>query len=260
MKRTGKIHWGPIGIAAGAAALLLAWEYGVGPAGIPEYLLPRPSIVFQKWWRTLAVQLEHLTVTGATTLAGLLLSLVGGLLLALLTIYVRPIKAVVLPAFAAFNGIPKLAIAPLFVTWFGLGAEPKVLLAFLMGLFPIFVSSATGLGEIEPDVLDLARLAGGTEWRVFRKVRLPNALPYLTDALKVAFPLSLAGSIVGEFIGGNHGIGYLILSGQSNLDTTLVFACLLSVTLFTTVGIAIVVLAERSLLGWRPSRRRNGRS
>ncbi len=246
-----------VGIVAGAFALLLAWEYAVGPAGIPEYLLPRPSIVFLKWWQTLAVQLEHLTVTAATTLGGLLLSLVAGLLLALVTIYVRPLKAVVLPAFAAFNGIPKIAIAPLFVTWFGLGAEPKVLLAFLMGLFPIFVSSVTGLGEIEPDILDLARLAGGTEWRVFRKVRLPNALPYLTDALKVAFPLALAGSIVGEFIGGNHGIGYLILSGQSNLDTPLVFACLVSVTLFTTVGIAVVVLVERSLLGWRPSRRRN---
>jgi NitT/TauT family transport system permease protein len=243
-----------IGIAASALALLLGWEYGVGPAGIPEYLFPRPSVVLEKWWQTFAVQLEHLGVTATTTFVGLVLAFAAGLMLALLTIYVRPLKAVVLPAFAAFNGIPKLAIAPLFVTWFGLGAEPKVLLAFLMGLFPIFVSAGTGLGEVEPDVLDLARLSGGNEWRVFRKVRLPNALPYLTDALKVAFPLSLAGSIVGEFIGGNRGIGYLILSGQSNLDTPLVFACLVSLTLFTTAGIAVVVLAERSLLGWRPSR------
>ncbi|HEY7699978.1 MAG TPA: ABC transporter permease [Vicinamibacteria bacterium] len=249
-----------LGIAVSACAVLLVWEYGVGPAGIPGYLLPRPSLVLEKWWQTLAVQLEHLAVTGGTTLAGLSLSLVAGLSLALLTIYVRPLKAVVLPVFAAFNGIPKLAIAPLFVTWFGLGAEPKVLLAFLMGLFPIFVSSVTGLGEIELDVLDLAKLAGGNEWRIFRKVRLPNALPYLTDALKVAFPLALAGSIVGEFIGGNHGIGYLILSGQSNLDTTLVFACLVSVTLFTTVGIALVVVVEQVFLGWRPSRRRKRES
>jgi NitT/TauT family transport system permease protein len=244
-----------VGIAASALALLLLWEYGAGPAGIPEYLLPRPSVVLEKWWQTLPVQLEHLGATAATTLSGLALAFSGGLLLALLVIYVRPLKAVVLPAFAAFNGIPKLAIAPLLVTWLGLGAEPKVLLAFLMGLFPIFVSSATGLGEIEPDVLDLARLAGGNEWRVFRRVRLPNALPYLTDALKVSFPLALAGSIVGEFIGGNKGIGYLILSGQSNLDTTLVFACLVSVTLFTTAGIGLVVLAEHAFFGWRPSRR-----
>lgn len=245
-----------IGIAALALTILLAWELGSGVLEIPEYLLPRPSVVLQKWWQTLEVHLAHLAVTGATTFAGLGLSLVAGLPLALLTIYVKPLKAVVLPAFAAFNGIPKLAIAPLFVTWFGLGAEPKVLLAFLMGLFPIFVSGATGLGEIEPDVLDLARLAGGTEWRVFRKVRLPNALPHLLDALKVAFPLALAGSIVGEFIGGNQGIGYLILSGQSNLDTPLVFACLLSVSLFTSAGMAAIIVLERSLLGWRPSRRK----
>jgi NitT/TauT family transport system permease protein len=260
VKRVGRSHGGPIAIAAVAVALLLAWEYGAGPWGIPDYLLPPPSIVLQKWWQTLAVQLEHVAVTAATTLAGLSLSLVAGLLLALLTIYVKPLKIVVLPVFAAFNGVPKIAIAPLFVTWFGLGAEPKVLLAFLLALFPIFVSSVTGLGEIEPDILDLARLSGGTEWRVFHKVRLPNALPYLSDALKVAFPLALAGSIVGEFIGGNQGIGYLILSGQSNLDTPLVFACLFSVTLFTTAGTTLVVLTDRAFLAWRLSGRRKGQT
>jgi NitT/TauT family transport system permease protein len=107
-----------------------------------------------------------------------------------------------------------------------LGVEPKVLLAFLLGLFPVFVNSVTGLGEIEPDVLDLARLAGGNEFRIFTKVRLMHAVPYITDAVKVAFPLALVGSIVGEFIGGNSGVGYLILSGQFNLDTPLVFATL----------------------------------
>jgi NitT/TauT family transport system permease protein len=129
------------------------------------------------------------------------------------------------------------------------------LLAFLLGLFPVFVNSVTGLGEIEPDVLDLARLAGGTEWRIFAKVRLMHAVPYIMDAIKVAFPLALVGSIVGEFIGGNSGVGYLILSGQFNMDTPLVFAALLSITLFTTAGIAVVAAAERVFLRWRPSRR-----
>ena len=118
-----------------------------------------------------------------------------------------------MPLLAAFNSIPKIAIAPLFVIWFGLGIESKILLAFLLALFPIFVNSVTGLGEIEADMLDLSTLAGGTRWRIFTKVRLMNAVPYITDALKVAFPLALVGSIVGEFIGGNRGIGYLILSG-----------------------------------------------
>lgn len=236
-------------------AFLLLWEYGPRLAGVPAYIVPGPAAVAVRLWQTLAVQLQHLGRTAATTLIGLALALVVGVLLALLVVYVRPVKVVLMPALAAFNSIPKIAIAPLFVIWFGLGAEPKVLLAFLLGLFPIFVNSTTGLGEIEPDLLDLARLAGGTELRIFRKVRLMNALPYITDAVKVAFPLALVGSVVGEFIGGNSGVGYLILSAQFNLDTPLVFASLVAITLFTTLGIGLVSVLEHLLLRWRPSRR-----
>jgi NitT/TauT family transport system permease protein len=239
----------------GFTVILLAWEYGTALVRIPDYVLPVPSAILRRFWETFAVQAQHLGATATTTLAGLVLALVVGILLALAVIYIRPLKAIVLPALAAFNSIPKIAIAPLFIIWFGLGMEPKILLAFLLALFPIFVNSVTGMGEIEPDILDLARLAGGTELRIFTKVRLMNAVPYITDALKVAFPLALVGSIVGEFIGGNYGVGYLILSGQFNLDTPLVFACLLSITLFTTVVIGLVVLVEWVFLAWRPSRR-----
>jgi NitT/TauT family transport system permease protein len=239
----------------GAGMILVAWEVIVRRFEVPEYLLPPPSAIWQRFWQTLPVQLEEITFTAATTLIGLLGALLVGVLLALIVTYVRPLRSVVLPAFAAFNGIPKIAIAPLLVTWFGLGAEPKILLAFLLGLFPIFVNAATGLSEIDPDIIDLARLSGGTELRIFRKVRLMNALPYIADAMKVAFPLALVGAIVGEFIGGNRGIGQLILSGQFNLDTPLVFACLLTITLFTTMGIGAVVVFEKIFLGWRLSQR-----
>ncbi len=239
----------------GFSLILLAWEYGTAVVRIPSYILPVPSAILRRFWETIAVQAHHLGATATTTIIGLALSLFVGVLLALAVIYIRPLKAIVLPALAAFNSIPKIAIAPLFIIWFGLGMEPKILLAFLLALFPIFVNSVTGMGEIEPDVLDLARLAGGTELRIFAKVRLMNAVPYITDALKVAFPLALVGSIVGEFIGGNNGVGYLILSGQFNLDTPLVFATLLSITLFTTVVIGGVVLFEWIALAWRPSRR-----
>lgn len=241
--------------AAGAVALVLLWQLGAPLAGIPDYVLPLPSAIAARFWETLPVQAHHIGVTAVRTTLGLLMALVGGVLLALVVIYVRPLKAIVVPLLAAFNSIPKIAIAPLFVIWFGLGAEPKVLLAFLLALFPIFVNSVTGLGEIEPDMVDLARLSGGNEWRIFTKVRLRNAVPYLTDALKVAFPLALVGTIVGEFISGNVGVGYLILSGQFNLDTPLVFACLVSITLFTTLAVGAVALVERVFLKWRPSRR-----
>jgi NitT/TauT family transport system permease protein len=191
-----------------------------------------------------------------TTLVGLVLALVFGVLLALVVVYVPVLRSIVMPLLAAFNSIPKIAVAPLFVIWFGLGVESKIILAFLLALFPIFVNSLTGLGEIEADVIDLSTLAGGTRWRIFTKVRLMNAVPYITDALKVAFPLALVGSIVGEFIGGNSGIGHLILFGQFNMDTPLVFAALVSITVFTTLGIGAVSLFERMALTWRPSQRR----
>jgi len=241
---------------SGFAAILLAWQYGARFVHLPAYILPVPTVIAVRFWQTFAIQAHHLGVTATTTTVGLAMSLVVGILLALSVIYIRPLKAIVLPVLAAFNSIPKIAIAPLFVIWFGLGSEPKVLLAFLLGLFPIFVNSVTGLGEIEPDVLDLARLAGGNAWRMFTKVRLMHAVPYITDALKVAFPLALVGSIVGEFIGGNDGVGYLILSGQFNMDTPLVFACLVSITLFTGLAIGVVALLERIFLKWRPSRRK----
>ncbi|HSC72086.1 MAG TPA: ABC transporter permease [Candidatus Methylomirabilis sp.] len=244
------------GTVAGFILLILLWQFGAGFARMPAYILPVPSAIAVRFWQTLSVQAQHLGVTATTTLIGLALSLVIGVLLALSVIYVKPLKSIVLPVLAAFNSIPKIAIAPLFVIWFGLGVEPKVLLAFLLGLFPVFVNSVTGLGEIEPDVLDLARLAGGTELRIFMKVRLMHAIPYITDAVKVAFPLALVGSIVGEFIGGNSGVGYLILSAQFNLDTSLVFAVLVSITLFTTAGIGVVAGLERIFLRWRPSRRK----
>ena len=243
-------------IVAVVAVLLLVWQVGVPAAGIPDYILPLPSAIAAAFWRSLADQADHVRATAATTIAGLSLASAIGIALALLAVYVKRVSAFLVPLLAAFNGIPKVAVAPLFVIWFGLESTPKVLLAFLMSLFPIFVGAGTGLGDIDPDLLDMARLAGGTELQIFRKVRLMHALPYLTDALKVAFPLALVGSVVGEFIGGNRGIGYLIMSGQANLDTPLVFACLLTITLFTSLGVGAIAAVEWMALGWRPSRRR----
>ena len=240
---------------AGFIALVVVWQYGAPAAGIPQYVLPLPSSIAARFAETFMVQLAGLMMTAFTTLIGLALALAIGILLALLVVYMPALRSVIMPLLASFNGIPKIAIAPLFVIWFGLGYQSKIVLAFLLALFPVFVNSLTGLGEIETDLLDLSTLAGGTPWRIFLKVRLMNAVPYITDALKVAFPLALVGSIVGEFIGGNDGIGHLILLGQFDLDTPLVFAALLSITAFTTMGIGLIVLLERSVLKWRPSQR-----
>jgi NitT/TauT family transport system permease protein len=240
----------------GFAGLLLVWQVGAPLAGIPSYVLPLPTAIAARFAETFPVQLQELSMTAFTTLVGLGMALAVGVLLALLVLCIPALRSVVMPVLAAFNGIPKIAIAPLFVIWFGLGFESKILLAFLLALFPVFVNSLTGLSEIEPELIDLSTIAGGSPWRIFLKVRLMNAVPYITDALKVAFPLALVGSIVGEFIGGNDGIGHLILAGQFDLDTPLVFASLVSITAFTTLGIGSIALFEEAVLKWRPSQRK----
>lgn len=237
------------------AILLLIWQYLLPYSDIPSYILPLPTEIWARFMETFWLQVANLAITAGTTLLGLGIGVVVGILLALLVVYVKSAKSIILPFLATFNGIPKIAIAPLLVIWFGLGPDSKIILAFLLSLFPIFVNSLTGLNEIDDDILDLAKLAGGSNWQMFTKVRLMHALPYITDALKVAFPLALVGSIVGEFIGGNMGIGYLVLSGQFNMDIALVFAALLSITIFTSLGIAAIGLFERLFLKWQPSRR-----
>jgi NitT/TauT family transport system permease protein len=237
------------------AIFILLWEFAVRYSSVPEYILPPPSGILARLAETFPTQMYHLGFTATTTLLGLVLALVFGISLALLVVFIPVLKSIILPFLAAFNSIPKIAIAPLLIIWFGLGIESKIMLAFLLALFPIFVNSLTGLSEIEADVLDLSRLSGGTRSRIFFKVRLMNALPYIADSVKVAFPLALVGSIVGEFIGGNSGIGHLVLSGQFNMDTALVFSALVLITAFTTLGIAAVSLFEHVFLKWRPSQR-----
>jgi NitT/TauT family transport system permease protein len=148
------------------AVVLLLWEYGAPLAGIPGYVLPVPSVIAAKFWATRVAQLSHILDTTITTLLGLALALIVGVFLALAVVYFRTLRALMMPILAAFNGIPKIAIAPLLVIWFGLEMESKVVMAFLLAMFPIFVNSVTGLGEIEPDIIDLARLSGGTRWRI----------------------------------------------------------------------------------------------
>ncbi len=237
-------------------SLVGVWQFVCQTFDVPEYVLPAPTVILEEFWRTAMLQMQKISETAVTTILGLSIALVSTVLLALGVVYITGLKAIVLPLLAIINSTPKIAFAPLFVIWFGLDAAPKVWMAFLLSAYPLFVNSLTGLSEIEPDILDLSKIAGGTKWRIFTKVRLMNAFPYITDALKVAFPLALVGSIVGEFISGNRGVGNLILTGQFNLNTALVFASLLSVTIFTLVGIVAIVVVENLFLDWRPSARR----
>ena len=149
----------------------------------------------------------------------------------------------------------KIAIAPLFLVWFGVGTLPKVLVAFLISFFPIVIDAAVGLRSMSSEMNDLARSMGATRWQVFARYRLPTSLPYLFSGLKVAATLAIAGAVVGEFVGADKGLGYLLLVTNSNLETPLMFATILALTIIGLVFFYAVEFLEKLLIPWHVSHR-----
>jgi NitT/TauT family transport system permease protein len=237
------------------AAAILLLQLGLPHFGIPSYILPLPSSVFITLFYDANALTEHLLATLYETTVGFLMALLIGVLLALGLVYSRVLRVLLLPFLSSMNAFPKIAIAPLLVIWFGVGFSSKIMVAFLIALFPIFIGAATGLGQVELDWLDLAALCGASEWRVFTKLRLSNSVPYILDACKVAAPMAAVGAITGEFISGDLGLGYVILRAQYDVNTALVFSTLILVAAMTSVFMGVFLVLERWLLRWRPPAR-----
>lgn len=236
------------------AVLLLLWQYGVRAAGIPEYILPVPSEFLAKLWQVHPLIVQHTLVTAKEIVLGFLMATAVSIPLGFLVVSLRPLERAVYPLIVFFQLVPKIAIAPLFVVWFGFGLFPKVLLTFLLCFFPTLVASMAGFRALDPRVLYLTRSMGATWWQTFRYVRLPAALSYIFAGLKVSVVFAATGAIVGEFVGANSGLGYLLLRGTSYLDMPLIFAILVALSV---VGIAfsyVVQFAERLLMPWTARR------
>ena len=159
------------------------------------------------------------------------------------------------PILLFFQTVPKIAIAPLFLVWFGFGPFPKVLVAFLISFFPIVIDTAIGLRSISPEMIDLARSMGATKLQIFMRFRMPTALPYFFGGLKVAATLAVVGAVVGEFVGADRGLGYLLLVSNSNLDTPLLFASIVALTALGLILFYIIEVLEHFLIPWHVSRR-----
>ena len=184
-------------------------------------------------------------VTGTEIFVGYLLALVVGVLLALVFTWSRPLEALFLPLFVTLNMIPKVALGPLFIVWFKYGVFPNTIMAFSIAVFPILLTTARGLRDIEPELLDLVRSLRGSRWQLFTKIQLPGALPYVFAGMKVAAILAVAGAIVGEFLGSDSGLGYLMLQVQVTLDTPAMFMAVILITLLGMLLYGIVLLLER---------------
>lgn len=230
--------------------LFVVWEIGCRVFGVSSFVLPKPSEIYTatiKFWSPIQLHSLH---TLMTTVVGFALAVVGGMALGLAIGASTLVYKGLYPLLIAFNSIPKVALVPILVIWFGIGTVPAVITAFVISFFPIVVNVATGLATIEPEMRDVLRSLGASRFDILIKVGIPRSLPYLFASLKVAITLAFVGSVIAETVASNEGIGYLMLAASSRSDVPLVFSGLIVVAVLGVVMYAICAIFERRMTGW----------
>lgn len=230
--------------------LLLAWQFLVRLFGVPEYILPVPSEFLAKLVQSRGLIWEHTLVTANEIVLGFLFAAAIGVPLGLMIVSVKFLERSLYPLILFFQLIPKIAIAPLFIVWFGFGPFPKILLTFLLCFFPTLVASMTGFRALDERVLYISRSMGMSGWQTFRYIRLPSALGHIFGGFKVSVVFAATGAIVAEFVGANAGLGYLLLRATSYLDMPLIFAVLVALAAIGILFSYAVQLLERLLMPW----------
>ena len=235
--------------------LLVLWDIAIRLFKIPPYLIPPPLAVVKELGAEWPMLLSQSLPTLYATLGGFAASAVVGVPIAMWIAYSRTVESFVYPLLVFSQSIPKVAIAPLFVVWFGFGIVPKVIAAFLLGFFPVVVSTVQGFKSIEPEVIDLARSMGANPFKIFLKFRLPQALPSIFSGLKVSVTLAVVGAVVGEFVGSNSGIGFVLQRATGTFDLPLMFAALVVLSTMGVLLFLAVELVERWMMPWHTSQR-----
>lgn len=228
--------------------LLALWEASIGVFKIPEYLVPAPSQILLEMITQRDALWGHTLVTTSEVLAGFALSVAVGVPLAVLIVYSPFFESTIYPLLVSSQTVPKVAVAPIFLFWFGFGATSKVVVAFLIAFFPVVIATVVGFRSIEPEMIHLARSMGASAIRTFLKIRLPHALPNIFGGLKVAITLAVVGAVVGEFVGADRGLGYVIVLATGALNTRLLFAAIAFLSLLGIVLFFLVNLVERLAL------------
>jgi NitT/TauT family transport system permease protein len=236
---------------------LTGWQALSQGLHIATFMLPAPTDIIASLLRYHQVIASNAWQTLVTTGIGFVAAVVFGLLGGLAIGASAFVYSGVYPLLVAFNAVPKVALVPVFVLWFGIGAVPAVLTAFALSFFPIVVNVATGLATIEPEMEDLMRSLGATRWEILTKIGLPRAMPYLFASLKVSVTLAFVGSVISETVASNDGIGFLMLAASSRFDVPLVFAGLTVIALMAVVAYVLCGLAETRLTFWAFRSRRD---
>jgi NitT/TauT family transport system permease protein len=230
--------------------LFVLWELSVRVFRIEEFILPAPTSIFAAMWQWHMPIIENAWQTFMTTALGFLLAIVVGLLAGVAIGSSRLIYDGFYPALIGFNAMPKVAVVPILVVWFGIGTVPAVITSFLISFFTVVVNVATGIATVEPELQDVLRALGASRGQVIKKVGLPRAMPYFFASLKVAITVAFIGSIVAETVAANKGIGYLMLTASSRFEMPLAFAGLLVVSLMGIGMYAVASAVETRMTGW----------
>ncbi len=229
-------------------SVLIAWEAGTRAFHVPAFLLPSPSMIADAIYRNSTILLRESAITAVEIAVGFALSILVGVPLAL-AIFMWPAFArTVYPLLVSSQAIPKVAIAPFFLVWFGFGLLPKVLIAFLIAFFPVVINTVMGLASIEREKVYLAQTMGLGPLATFFKIRMPHALPSIFAGFKIAITLAVVGAVVGEFVAGQAGLGYLLLIANGSMDTALMFAGLAALTFLGIVFFLLIGVLERIVL------------
>lgn len=235
---------------ATAAGLLTLWWLCVDLFGIENYILPSPLEAATAIYTYRLPLLANAAATLATTLTGFAVAVAVGSALGIAIGSFRLVYSALYPILVAFNSLPKAALVPILVIWFGVGPLPAVITAFVLSFFPIVVNVATGFATIEPELVDVLRALGATRLDRIRKVGLPRSLPYFFASLKIAITLSFVGSVIAEIVAGNRGIGHVMLIAGSDFNVPLVFGALLVVGAMGTLMYVVFAVFERRFTGW----------
>jgi NitT/TauT family transport system permease protein len=231
-------------------ALLLLWELGCAALGVPEFVLPRPSRVIMTLIDSFGPIWFHAQHTLITTLLGFSLAVVVGVLLGVLVGASRLAYQALYPLLVGFNSVPKVALVPVLVVWFGIGTVPAVLTAFMLSFFPVAVNVAIGLATLEPELEDVLRSMGASQRDIIIKVGLPRSMPYFFASLKIAITLAFVGSVISETLASNVGIGSLVEQASANFRMPLVFAALSMVAAMGIAMYSVFAFIERRMTGW----------
>jgi NitT/TauT family transport system permease protein len=209
-----------------AGIVLLMWEFGVRLAGVPEVILPSPSAIAKVLFSKHEILLRHSRPTILESAGGFALASILGVGLAILLSYSRIAREALYPNLVFFQLIPKIALAPLFIIWFGIGSESRLAFAVFISFFPIVIATIAGFASVDTNMVRLCRSLSATEWQIFTSVKFPAALPYIFSGMKVAMTMAIIGVIIGEFITAQQGLGYLIVFATARADTVVGMAAI----------------------------------